>query len=172
MTNNFDACLAHVLKSEGGFVNHPADPGGMTNLGVTKRVWEEYTKRQASEMEMRSLTPDMVKPLYRDMYWDRVKADDLPVGVDLCVFDLAVNSGVYRAAVTLQRVLGAQDDGIIGPKTLAAAGSADPEQLIKDYCKRRRMFIRGLATYVTFGKGWENRINKVETDSFAMLLQP
>lgn len=169
MIQNFDYCLAHVLKSEGGYVNHPSDPGGRTNLGVTQKVWESYVGKPVTEAEMRALTPEMVKPLYHAQYWKRVKGDDLPSGVDLCVFDLSVNSGVYRAATFLQRVLGAKEDGIIGPKTLELAKAKDPVQLVKDYCKRRRMFIRGLSTYVTFGKGWENRINSVETDALALI---
>ena len=96
MNGNFEQCLALVLHSEGGFVNNPQDPGGMTNLGVTKVTYEGYVNRHVDEAEMRSLTPDLVAPLYKKMYWDRIKGDDLPVGVDYCLFDLAVNSGVGK----------------------------------------------------------------------------
>ena len=84
---NFEKALETILHHEGGFVNHPRDPGGMTNLGVTKRVWEEWTQVEASEREMRSLTPEKVGPLYKARYWDKVKGDDLPSGLDLAVFD-------------------------------------------------------------------------------------
>lgn len=169
MTDNFEACFQHVLKSEGGFVNHPSDPGGMTNLGVTKATWEEWTGAKVTEEDMRNLTPDSVRELYRVRYWKRVKGDDLPKGVDLCVFDFAVNSGVYRGSVFLQRVLGAKEDGVIGPKTVAAANAEEPGVLIQRYCRARLKFLQGLYTFATFGRGWTNRIVKVETDALAML---
>ena len=169
MIQNFDYCLAHVLKSEGGYVNHPSDPGGRTNLGVTQKVWESYVGKPVTEAEMRALTPDMVKPLYRAQYWKRVKGDDLPTGVDLCVFDFAVNSGVHRAASRLQRIVNAKEDGVIGPKTLELVKFVSPESLIKKYCDSRRMLIRGLHTYSVFGFGWERRINRIETDALALV---
>jgi lysozyme family protein len=114
MNTNFDACLAHLLKHEGGFVNHPSDPGGATNLGVTQAVWEDWIDRAVSEENMRALTPAKVAPLYREMYWDRIKGDKLPSGVDYLVFDAAVNSGASRAAKWLQTTVGAVADGAIG----------------------------------------------------------
>lgn len=172
MTENFDYCLAHVLKSEGGYVNHPKDPGGRTNLGVTQKVWEDWVGKASSEEEMKALTKEMVAPLYKARYWDKVRGDDLPSGLDLCVFDLSVNSGVFRAASFLQRILGAKEDGVIGPKTLALIKPENALELVKEYSHRRRMFIRGLATYATFGKGWENRINKVEADAILLVAPP
>ena len=115
---NFEKALETILHHEGGFVNHPRDPGGMTNLGVTKRVWEGWTQVEADEREMRSLTPEKVGPLYKANYWDRVKGDDLPAGLDLAVFDWAVNSGTGRAAKKLQAMIGTTADGGIGPNTL------------------------------------------------------
>ena len=93
MTENFEHCFQHVLKSEGGWSDHPLDPGKKTNLGVTQAVWEQWVKRPVTEQEMRDLKPDDVRNLYKALYWDKVKADDLPSGVDLCAFDFAVNSG-------------------------------------------------------------------------------
>lgn len=93
MKNNFEQCLALVLRSEGGFVNNPKDPGGMTNLGVTKATYESYVGRSVDADEMKGLTPDTVAPLYKKMYWDKVRGDDMPAGVDYALFDLAVNSG-------------------------------------------------------------------------------
>ena len=87
MKENWEDCLSHILKSEGGYVNHPQDPGGETNLGVTRRVWQDWVKREVADGEMRTLTPEMVSPLYKARYWDAVKGDDLPSGLDLCVFD-------------------------------------------------------------------------------------
>ena len=168
MTDNFEHCLEHVLKSEGGYIHHVSDPGGRTNLGVTQRVWEAYVGKKVGEIEMRNLTPDMVKPLYRAQYWNRVKGDELPAGLDLSVFDCAVNSGVYRAVIFLQRIIKAKEDGVIGNQTLFMVKNNDPEELIRKYAERRRFFVRGLYTYATFGKGWEARITRAEADSLAL----
>lgn len=168
MKDNFEESLAHVLKHEGGYVNHPADPGGMTNLGVTKRVWEEWTGRSATEQEMRSLTPDVVAPLYKKRYWDAVRGDDLPAGVDFCVFDCAVNSGVSRAAKFLQRIAGVAQDGVIGPKTLDALSQKEPMTIIAEFCHQREQFLRGLDTFATFGKGWMRRLDSVEAEAKEM----
>ena len=123
MIENFKEALAHVLKSEGGYVNNPKDPGGMTNLGCTKTVWEEYVGHPVSEADMRALTPESVAPLYKRKYWDRVSGDDLPSGLDYAVFDAAINSGAGRAAKWLQEVVGVTADGSIGSGTLAAVAS-------------------------------------------------
>ena len=92
MHKNFDKCLSMLLHHEGGFVNHPKDPGGMTNLGVTKKVYEAWVGKEVNEETMRGLTFVDVAPLYKKKYWDRVRGDDLPSGVDWCAFDWAVNS--------------------------------------------------------------------------------
>lgn len=169
MIENFDKCLAHVLVSEGGFVNHPADPGRATNMGVTQAVWEEWVKRPVTEQEMRDLKPDDVRELYRVKYWNRVKGDELPTGVDLCVFDFAVNSGVHRGASFLQRMVGAKEDGIIGPRTLAAVNAEEQDVLIRRYCDARLKFLQGLTTFATFGRGWTARVQKVEKDALEMI---
>jgi len=171
MRENFDRCLEKMLKHEGGFVNHPKDPGGMTNLGVTKAVWEEWLGRPVSEKEMQALTPIMVKPLYKRKYWDAVRADDLVAGVDYCVFDVAVNSGPGRAIKFLQSVVGATPDGGFGSITLALVkkAEADPTTLIKQYCARRLEFLQSLRTFETFGKGWSRRVQEVENDALKML---
>ena len=92
MIENFEKCLEMLLVHEGGFVNHPEDPGGMTNLGVTKQVYEDYVDRQVDEEEMRALTKKDVAPIYKKKYWDRCKCDHLKSGIDWAVFDWAVNS--------------------------------------------------------------------------------
>jgi lysozyme family protein len=168
MKENFEFALAHVLKHEGGYVNHPADPGGMTNLGVTKRVWEEWVGHQVDEKTMRSLTPEMVAPLYKKKYWDKVKGDNLPSGVDYVVFDAAVNSGPGRAAKWLQACVGVEQDGGIGPKTLAAV-KAFKGDLIGDYNKRRLSFLTDLPHWGTFGKGWSRRVASVQNDAEGMV---
>ena len=161
MKANFDAALAAVLHHEGGFVNHPDDPGGMTNLGVTKKVWEEWVGHEVDEKAMRALTPEAVGPMYRKKYWDKIKGDDLPEGVDYAVFDAAVNSGPGRAAKWLQGCVGVEQDGGIGPKTLAAVAAFDPKDLVEDYAKRRLSFLMDLPHWGTFGKGWSRRVTEV-----------
>jgi lysozyme family protein len=161
MTENFPAALNALLKHEGGYINHPSDPGGMTNLGVTKRVWEEWVGHEVDEKQMRALTPALVAPLYKKKYWDKVCGDELPTGLDLAVFDLAVNSGPGRAAKMLQKVLGVPQDGAIGPQTLAKAVNVDSSKLIADYNAERLAFLQALPTWGTFGKGWGRRVAEV-----------
>lgn len=162
MEGNFESCLEHVLKHEGGFVNHPKDPGGMTNLGVTKKVYEEWVQREVDEDEMRGLTPEDVAPLYKSQYWDRVKGDQLPSGLDFCVFDWAVNSGTGRAAKKLQSLIGTTADGGIGPNTLRRLDeyieeSGSVANVIRQYTETRQSFYESLSTFDTFGKGWTRR---------------
>jgi lysozyme family protein len=165
---NFIDALAHVLKHEGGYVNHPKDPGGMTNLGVTKAVWEEWIGRESNEKEMRSLTPAIVAPMYKKKYWDKIKGDELPDGVDYAVFDFAVNSGPGRAAKFLQELVGVNADGAIGPMTLTAVNKKDPKELVTDYNAKRQAFLESLPTFATFGKGWSTRVAGVNTEAIAM----
>jgi lysozyme family protein len=169
--SNFETCLALMLAHEGGFVNHPKDPGGMTNLGVTKRVWEEWVGHEVDEKQMRALTPETVAPLYKRKYWDAVRADDLVDGVDYCVFDVAVNSGPGRAIKFLQSCVGTTPDGGFGPRTLAAVKEAekDPTRLIEMYCAKRLEFLQSLSTFETFGKGWSRRVQEVKDKALKML---
>ena len=169
MQNNFDAALQHVLRSEGGYVNNKLDPGGMTNLGVTARTWEDWIGHAPSEKEMRELTPEKVAPLYKRKYWDAIKGDDLPSGVDYCVFDCAVNSGPGRAAKILQEAVGVKPDGGIGPLTLAAVKAVDPVVLINKYAEKRLAFWQSLSTFDTFGKGWTRRGNEVKDEALKMV---
>ena len=165
MKQNWEIALKHILKWEGGYVNHPADPGGMTNLGVTKRVWEEWTGKPATEQDMRGLTVDMVAPLYKKRFWDAVRGDDLPSGVDLCVFDCAVNAGVGRASRFLQQVVGVTADGAIGPRTLAAVTAMPADEIVEKFCDLREAHYKSLSTFATFGKGWMRRLDSVEAES-------
>lgn len=170
---NFQACLKEILKHEGGFVNHPQDPGGMTNLGVTKAVYESYVGRAVDEKTMRGLTPGTVAPLYKRLYWDKLRCEDLPLGLDLCVFDFGVNAGVSRASKFLQRMIGAVDDGVIGPatvrKTIEYVQTNGNEGAIKKYQESRRAYYQRLPTFGTFGKGWLRRVNEVERKAIDML---
>ena len=164
MKENFNKCLTMLLHHEGGFVNHPKDPGGMTNLGVTKAVYDKWIGREATEQEMRDLTPEDVAPIYKKNYWDRVKGDDLPSGVDWACFDWAVNSGSGRPAKALQRCVGATPDGAIGPMTLRAVADNEPKRLVEGVYTQRQKFYENLNTFETFGRGWTRR-NKETLDS-------
>lgn len=169
MKENFDAALAAVLEHEGGFVNHPQDPGGMTNLGVTKRVWEAWVGKTVSEADMRALTPALVAPMYRKQYWDAVKGDELPSGLDYLMFDFAINAGVSRAIRTMQRAIGTTPDGAIGPKTMQALRDADPDALIAKFSDEKEAFYRSLPTFATFGKGWLRRVAEVKSHAVTLL---
>jgi lysozyme family protein len=162
MKDNWDACFAMVLKHEGGFVNHPKDPGGMTNLGVTRTNWELYLDHDVTEADMRALTPEMVKPFYKKNYWDRIRGDELPSGVDYAAYDLAVNSGTSRAAKYLQQIAGVTVDGVIGPQSLKAIQKCDAEDVVDEVCNMRMDFLKNLGTFETFGKGWTIRVNDVK----------
>jgi lysozyme family protein len=157
MKQNFDKCLEMLLHHEGGFVNHPKDPGGMTNLGVTKAVYDAWTGKESSEAEMRALTPADVAPIYRKNYWDKVRGDDLPSGVDWCAFDWAVNSGSKRPAKAIQKAVGAKQDGAIGPMTLQAVANEEPDKIIEAVYHTRQRFYERLSTFETFGRGWTRR---------------
>jgi lysozyme family protein len=173
MQSNFEVCLAKLLVHEGGYVNHPADPGGETNLGVTKRVWQEWVGHDVSEKEMRNLTPLMVSPLYKRKYFDACHADELISGLDYCVFDCAVNSGVGRAIKLLQSSVGATPDGGYGSITAALVREAekDPKRLIELFSAKRLEFLESLKAFPTFGKGWSRRVAEVKADSLAMVPQ-
>jgi len=167
--DNFEVCLKHLLVHEGGFVNHPKDPGGMTNLGVTAKVWSEWVGHDVNEKIMRELTPASVAPLYKRKYWDAVRADELLSGVDYCVFDCAVNSGPGRAIKFLQSCVGATPDGGFGPATMAAVNKVrDAKKLIEDYSNERLEFLMSLPTFDTFGKGWSRRIKEVKNEALGM----
>jgi len=170
---NFDACLKEVLLHEGGYVHHKSDPGGRTNLGVTQRVYEEWIGYPVSEKIMRELKVDQVKTLYKVKYWDVVRGGDLPLGLDLCVFDFAVNAGTGRAARYLQRMVGAPEDGLIGPRTLSLVAqmvkSLGANHCAMRYQDMRRDYYRMLKTFPTFGKGWLRRVKEVEHTAIAMI---
>ena len=166
MKDNFDECLKMLLHHEGGYVNHPSDPGGETNLGVTKKVYQEW----GGTKDMKDLTVEDVAPIYKKNYWDRCKCDDLESGVDWAVFDWAVNSGTGRAAKAIQKICGASQDGAIGPKTLALISKQNTEYVIEEFGKIRQDFYESLKTFDTFGKGWTRR-NKETTEKALEMIE-
>jgi lysozyme family protein len=157
---NFEASLAHVLKHEGGWADHPADPGGATMKGVTLKTYSDWLGRQATKDELRAIPTEHLRTIYKARFWDAVRGDELPSGVDYVVFDMAVNSGPGRAARMLQAAVGVTPDGAIGPKTLAAVNAQDPATLIATFQRNRQHFLEALPTFGTFGKGWTRRVTE------------
>lgn len=169
MRANFDRALAAVLVHEGGYIDHPKDPGGKTNRGVTQTVYNDWRVGNGlPEKSVRDITDAEVMAIYKRNYWDRVKGDELPSGVDYCVFDFAVNSGVSRASRYLQEAAGVDVDGVIGPMTLATVGSKPPSSLVDAICDARLAFLKRLSTFDTFGKGWTRRVEDVRAKAKAM----
>lgn len=169
---NFYTSLKTVLVHEGGFVNHPQDPGGATNKGITIATYRKWVDRDGTIDDLKRITDDQVAKIYRSVYWNTVKGDDLPSGVDYAVFDFAVNSGPVRAAKYLQAVLGVAQDGKIGPVTLEAAKNADAATLIDALCDRRMAFLKSLKTFDTFGKGWTRRVDEVREKATTLAGKP
>ena len=169
MISNWNNAFNLMLKSEGGYVNNPADPGGMTNLGVTKATWENWAGRESDEAEMRGLTPEKVEPLYKKKYWNAVRGDELPAGISYLCFDFAVNAGAGRAIKTLQSAVGVTPDGGFGPMTMAAVQAIDPVTLIERFSAEKVVFYRSLSTFATFGNGWLNRVADVKVKAISML---
>tara|TARA_R110002020_G_scaffold385247_1_gene596198 strand:+ start:31 stop:549 length:519 start_codon:yes stop_codon:yes gene_type:complete len=169
MNNNYDHCLEMLLEHEGGFVNHPKDPGGITNLGITKKVYEDWVGHSVSKQDMENLTRKDVAPIYKKNYWDRGRCDDLPSGVDWSVFDWGVNSGMSRAAKALQRIVAVKADGGIGPMTLQAVANFKPEILINKMHSNRQNFYEKLQTFEAFGRGWTRRNNQTKEAALEMM---
>lgn len=163
---NLPAVLAETLAYEGGWSDHPSDPGGATMKGITLAVFRRY-RPGASKEQLRAISAADLERIYRDGYWGPVRGDDLPEGVDLTVFDYGVNSGPSRSAKDLQRVVGATVDGKIGPATIALVKASAPRAVIKAHCARRLGFVQSLAIWNTFGKGWARRIAGIEAISLS-----
>lgn len=169
---SYDRALAEVFKHEGGYVDHPKDPGGATNMGITFKVLQAWRGKEITKQDVKNLTRAEAADIYRKNYWDKVRGDELPAGLDLAVFDFAVNSGPKRAAEFLQRLLGVTADGIIGSDTLAAVRAVkDVALLVNMYMDRRESFLKGLKTFPTFGKGWLIRTKAVRQSALELVVQ-
>lgn len=170
MLHNLQRSIEEVLKHEGGFVDHPADPGGATIYGVTLKTYQKYKRNPHLTVEdLKNITMDEVHDIYKIGYWDPVKGDDLPGGVDFVVFDMAINAGPGRAAKLLQDVLGVVVDGIIGRNTIKAANQDYPERVVTAYTKAREDYYRSLPHFPTFGRGWLRRTRESEIIALTML---
>jgi lysozyme family protein len=179
MKANFQTALDAVLLEEGGFVNDPRDPGGATNFGVTQATYNAYLAARGEDMRaVTAITQAEVADIYKSMYWDKVRGDDLPSGIDLSVFDAAVSCGPYEAAMFLQRALGDDIvvDGKIGPLTIAAADDPvmDADLLLGVISDERLAFYRRLSTstWKAFGRGWSNRVASIEVKALALADTP
>jgi lysozyme family protein len=168
MKGQFEVCIVRVLAHEGGFVNHPLDPGQATNLGITRATLAAWRKRPVTVDEVKRLTRAEAERIYRAQYWDTIRGDELPPGVDYAVFDISVNSGPGRAAKFLQQALRVEADGVVGSKTIAAAVAVSDVGLAREVCRRRLAWVRTLKTWRTFGKGWNSRVADVQRVAVAM----
>jgi lysozyme family protein len=172
MYRRFPAALSAVLKEEGGYVDNPSDPGGATNMGITRKTLAAWRKvvpyTSLPKSAVKALTPAEAGEIYRANYWNVIKGDQLPDGLDYAVFDFAVNSGPGRAAKVLQGILGVAADGQIGPDTLSAAGRANVAKTINELCDQRMAFLAALPTYAVFGNGWKARVGRVRTLALQM----
>ena len=163
MNSTFEKALGFVLAHEGGFVNHPRDPGGATNRGITQATFDAWRRQNGLQKEtVEDITDDEVAKIYRVQYWDAVRANELPVGLDYALFDFAVNSGPSRAVKFLQRIVGVDDDGAIGTMTMDAVTRYSDlfgvERLIQRLCDDRLAWMKRLQHWNTFGRGWTRRV--------------
>jgi lysozyme family protein len=169
--SRFDICLDEVLRHEGGYADHSSDPGGATNLGITHKTLARWRMVSPWWTLPKSAVKDLQRPeaarIYRASYWDRVQAGQLPDGLDLALFDFAVNSGPDRAIRTLQAELDVAEDGQVGPLTLGAieayAARKGLGMLISALCDRRLAFLNRLPTFAVFGRGWTARVASVRS---------
>lgn len=168
--SRFDQCLSAVLEHEGGYADHPSDPGGATNMGITHKTLARWRRVSPwwslPKAEVKALGREEAARIYRAHYWNPIKADLLPRGLDLAAFDLAVNSGPDRAIRMLQAVLGVAADGQVGVLTIEAARKAGAGA-IGPLCDRRLGFLRALKTFPVFGRGWTRRVETIRRAALA-----
>lgn len=169
MRASFDAALPLVLKHEGGWVNDPLDPGGETNKGITQHTYNVWrVDHQLPARSVKHITASEICAIYKKRYWDAVKGDLLPAGLDYCLFDFGVNSGPARASRYLQEAVGAIADGKIGPNTLEAVSGFPAPALIDAVCNMRLAFLKRQPTFHRFGKGWTRRVEDVRAKAKEM----
>ena len=166
-----------VIAHEGGFTNDQRDKGnhlpdgreGCTMWGCTQAVWEKYVGHEVTQDDMKALKKEDVKPLYKRDYWDAVRGDDLPAGVDYAVFDFAINAGPAAARKMIQKALGVTADGSIGPATMKAIQDAEGKDLLDKFSHSKEAFYKSLSTFPTYGKGWLKRVADVQTSASTMI---
>ena len=166
--DNFEKCLAVVLIQEGGYTNDPQDPGGPTNLGITQKDLSDWLGHAATADDVKALSKETAREIYRSKYWNPLRCDELPAGIDLIVFDFGVNAGLSRSVKTAQKVIGVKEDGSIGPITMGGLTAVDPRDFINSFSDKRLAFYQSLSTWPHFGKGWTRRTEEVKKASLAM----
>lgn len=166
--SNYDESLRRLLAHEGGYVNHPSDPGGPTNFGITLADYRRYCKPNATAADVRSMKLDEAKAIYRAKYWNAQRCDELPAGVDYSIFDYGVNSGVGRSGKVLRRVVGLPDStSVVTDEVLRAVAKRDPKALVAAINDERLTFLKRLRTWPVFGKGWARRVAEVRAVSLS-----
>jgi hypothetical protein len=168
-TSNFNQCLNVVFAWEGGYTNDPHDRGGPTNFGITQADLTEWRGHDVSADDVKNMTKEEAREIYRSNYWNPMQCSDLPNGIDLEVFDFGINAGPRRSIKMLQQVIGVTDDGSIGPITMSAAKAADSHTVIQSFSEHRLNYYRSLAEWPHFGAGWTNRTNGVEQAALKMV---
>ena len=167
--SNARRAITIILEKEGGYVDHPSDPGGATNMGITFNTLKEWRGADISKQDVKDLTVEEARNIYEANYWKPLSCDSLPSGVDLVAFDFGVNAGPSRSAKLLQRVCGVNPDGVIGPITIGAVKSLDPAQVVQRFGQLRLAYYRSLRTWETFGRGWTRRTEEVEKAVLSMI---
>ena len=147
--NNFERCLAITLKWEGGYSNHPDDPGGPTMRGIIQREYDAWRKKHGKRLRpVSQIEEDELQTIYRNEYWDAMGCEELPVGFDLCVFDAAVNSGIGRASQWIEAIPGYEIDA---------------------YCDLRLKYLQRLGRlWRVFGAGWQRRVVSIRVEARGM----
>ncbi|PRD42412.1 acetylmuramidase [Phyllobacterium phragmitis] len=167
--DTFPKCVRYVFEEEGGYADNPADPGGPTNMGITLRTLSAWKGHTVSPDEVKALSKAEATKIYKVQYWDKVDGDALPAGLDYAVFDFAVNSGPARAAITLQEIVGAAPDGVIGLQTIRAVESHNVADVINTLCDKRQAWLQTLMGASTFGTGWNSRVDRVRSRALALV---
>jgi lysozyme family protein len=165
---NFDACLAFVLREEGGYSDDPLDPGGATNFGITLNELSAWRHTAVLKQDVQNMTQDEAKAIYRANYWNVIQGDTLPAGVELTVFDAGVNIGTPRAARFLQQIVNVTVDGHIGPQTVAATAAMPADHVIDQFTATRTTFYQSLSTFSHFGAGWLARTNRARVLAYQL----
>lgn len=161
MKENREIWLEAVLRSEGGWSNHPKDGGGATQFGVTQRTLSDWRGEEVGPEDVAQLSEEEAKDIFLAKYWQVMRGDQLPSGLDVYACDFSVNSGPSRAAKILQELVGAKADSFVGPLTMEAIRKKEPLQLLLDYHAARMDFLMGLSNWDTFGKGWTSRCSRM-----------
>lgn len=168
VASNFEASLARVLKHEGGYANHPSDPGGITNFGITIATYARFKGGSVTAAQMRAMPLSDAKAIYKADYWNTLRCDELPIGLDYALFDYGVNSGSGRASKVLHRLLGLAASAAVTDEAILRVGRRKTTTLVSKLCNERLTFLQSLKTWPVFGKGWERRVAEVRRDALAM----